>query len=58
MQVGKYLSKGVFVKLSKDVTNEVNRVGVEAKVHKNVSVQAEVGDDSEGKVMLRWKKDY
>jgi translocation and assembly module TamB len=58
VQVGKHLSKDVFVKLSKDVANATHRVAVEANLHKNVSVQAEVGDDQEGQMSLMWKYDY
>ena len=58
IQVGKYLSQGVLVKLSKDVMNEANRIGIEAKLLKNVSVQAEFGDDAAGEVRLRWKMDW
>ena len=58
VQIGKYLSKDVFVKLSKDVASAVNRVAIEANLHKNVSVQAEVGDDQEGQMSLMWKYDY
>ncbi|MDB6080779.1 MAG: hypothetical protein JWO53_51 [Chlamydiia bacterium] len=58
VQVGKYISKDVLMKLSKDVANAVNRVAVEAKLHKNISLQAEVGDDQEGQMSLMWKHDY
>lgn len=58
VQVGKHLSESVFLKLSKDVANAVNRVAIEATLHKNVSVQAEVGDDQEGQMSLMWKYDY
>ncbi len=58
IQVGKYLSHGVFVRLSKDVINAVNRVGIEAKIFKNICVQAEVGDDASHEVRLKWKKDW
>jgi len=58
VQVGKYVSKDVFVKLSKDVAKATNRVAVQAHLHKNVSVQAEVGDDQEGQMSVMWKYDY
>jgi len=58
VQIGKYLSNDLLLKLSKDVANEVNRIGVEANLHKNISVQAEVGDDQQGEMRIKWKYDY
>lgn len=57
-QVGKYISDGVMVTLSKDVTNEVNRVGVEACVAGNITAEANVGDNAETQVSLKWKVRY
>ncbi|HXF28245.1 MAG TPA: translocation/assembly module TamB domain-containing protein, partial [Chlamydiales bacterium] len=56
--VGKYLSKNLFVRLSKDVANAANRVAIQANLNKNLSVQAEVGDDQQGQMSLVWKHDY
>lgn len=58
VQVGKYISDGVIVTLSKDVTNEVNRVGVEANLSDHITAQANVGDDSETELLLEWKLQY
>lgn len=58
VQVGKYISQGVYVSVSKSVTAEANRLAIEADVVKNVKVQAEVGDDAEGLLLLKWKRDY
>lgn len=58
VQVGKYISDGVMVTLSKDVTNEVNRVGVEAQLTPHISVEANVGDDSQAELFLEWKHKY
>lgn len=58
IQVGKYISRGILVSVNKSVTSETNRVAIEARVMKNVKVQAEVGDDSEAELMLKWKHDY
>jgi len=57
-QVGKYISDGVLVTLSNDVTNEVNRVGVEAYLTKHIVAQVYVGDDAETQVSLQWKNRY
>lgn len=58
IQVGKYISRGILVSVNKSVTAEANRVAIEADILKNVKVQAQVGDDSEGQLQLKWKRDY
>lgn len=55
IQVGKYISKNVFVSVNK---SNVNRIAVEATLMPNIKLQAQVGDDSEGQVVLKWKHDY
>lgn len=58
VQVGKYLSKGIFVSVNKSVTAEANRLAIEANLIKNFKIQAEVGDDSDAQLQLKWKHDY
>lgn len=58
VQVGKYLSPGIFVSVNKSITAEANRLCIEANLIKNLKVQAAVGDDSQGELLLLWKKDY
>lgn len=58
LQVGKYITDGILVSINKSINAAANRVAIEAKLMKNVQAQAEVGDDSQGKIMLKWKKDY
>lgn len=58
VQVGKYLSRGILVSVNKSVTAEANQVALEAEIAKNVKVKAQVGDDSEGQLQLKWKRDY
>lgn len=58
LQVGKYISPGVLVSINKSLNAAANRVSIEADVHKNVKAQAEMGDDGQGKVSLKWKKSY
>lgn len=58
IQVGKYISKGVLVSVNKGINNEANRVGIEAKISHNIKVEAEVGDNAEGHLFLKWKRDY
>lgn len=58
VKVGKYISHGIFVSVNKSISAEANRVAIEANVIKNVKVQAEIGDDSAGQLLLKWKHDY
>lgn len=57
-QVGKYISDGVMVTLTKDITTEVNRIGIEAEVTNNITAEANVGDDAETQISLKWKYRY
>jgi hypothetical protein len=58
LKVGKYLSEGVAVTVSKDVTSDANYLGLEAQIAPEVTAEAEIGDDQEGIVSLKWKKNY
>lgn len=58
VQVGKYISQGVLISIHKSVTDQANRLSLEADLIKNFKVQAEVGDDADGQLRLKWKKDY
>lgn len=58
LRVGKYISKGIFVSLSKSINAEANQVGIEAKLIKDFKIKAEIGDNSSAKVNLKWEKDY
>ncbi len=58
LQVGKYISRGVFVKLNKSITSQANQVGIEANILPNIKAEAQVGDDSSTQLQLKWKKDY
>ena len=58
LQVGKFIYDGVLVNVSNDVADQVNRVGLEVNLSKNVTVQAEVGDDADAIVSLNWKHNY
>lgn len=55
VEVGKYISDNVLISVIK---SDVNRIAVEATLTDQIKLQAQVGDDSEGKLLLRWKKDY
>lgn len=58
LRVGKYISKGVLVSVNKSITAETNRVGIEANLTHNIKVEAQVGDDADAQLFLKWKKDY
>ena len=57
-QIGKYLTKGFFVGLTKSVDSDKNRIAIEADLTKSIKVRGEIDDDSEGKMWLQWKMDY
>lgn len=58
IRVGKYLSKGVAVTLSKDISSEANRVGLELNVTDEIQANALVGDDESAVLSLTWKKEF
>lgn len=58
VSVGKYISDGVLVTLSKDVTSEANRIGVEAHLTESILAEASLGDDAEAELSLEWKVNY
>jgi hypothetical protein len=58
IKVGKYISDGVAVTVSKDVGSDTNYVGFEAQLAPEVSAEAQVGADQIGVVSLKWKKNY
>lgn len=60
LQVGRYISDGVFVSYNKSINAGYDRVAIEANIRKNLKAQAEVGigDTAQGKLLLKWKKDY
>ena len=58
IRVGKYISRGVLISLHKSINSEHKHVAIEADIMSNFKVEAEVGSKSEGKMSLKWKKDY
>lgn len=58
LHVGKYISSGVFVSLKKSINADANQVAIEANLTPRIKIQAEVGDDAEGKMFLKYEKDY
>ena len=58
IKVGKYISDGVAVTVSKDVGSDANYVGFEAQLAPEVTAEAQVGADQIGVLSLKWKKNY
>lgn len=65
LKVGKYITDSTYLSVSrKQTTREggetsaTTSLGIETNLTKQISLEAEVGDDSTGQVNLWWKKDY
>lgn len=58
INIGKYITRGLYVSLNKGLTSEGGRVSVEADVMRNLKLKAEVSDDAAGKMLLMWRRDY
>jgi hypothetical protein len=58
IKVGKYISDGVAVTVSKEVGSDTNYVGFEAQLAPEITAEAQVGADQIGVVSLKWKKNY
>ncbi|NGX58507.1 MAG: Translocation and assembly module TamB, partial [Chlamydiae bacterium] len=50
LRLGKYISRGIYVSLSKSINAEANQLAIEANLTRHLKVQAEVGDNAEGKM--------
>lgn len=58
VSVGKYLSDGILISVSKSITAEANQVALEAHLTPHIKLQGEVGDNAEGRLHLKWENDY
>lgn len=65
IQLGKYITKDIFISLNKGFGEEPNRVALEAKLKKNIKIKVEAGDQStsdsdqaSGMISIIWKHDY
>lgn len=65
IQLGKYLTKDIFISLNKGFGEEANKVALEAKLKNNFKLKIEAGDRSDsdsdqaaGQISLIWKHDY
>ena len=55
---GKYLSENVYVEAQGGMTPEDQKVSVEIELSPNISVETEMGADSQGGGIIQWKMDY
>src|SRR5690606_30756378 len=53
VHVGKYISDNVLISVIK---SDVNRLAIEATITERIKLQAQVGDDSQGQLLLKWKR--
>ncbi len=60
LQVGKHLTENVIVSVNQGMTSLAPIIAIEAKVHKNLKIQAEAGvaEDAPIQMSIKWKKDY
>jgi translocation and assembly module TamB len=58
LSVGKYVAPGVFLKLQQGLGAGGSRAVVEVEITDNISVETDVGADSQSSVGVNWKVDY
>lgn len=58
VQVGKYINKYLYISLNKSITDDSNSIAVDAKVTKNVKARAQITDNAETQLLLKWKHDF
>jgi len=58
VEIGKYILPSLYFCLKKSVADGPNQAAIVAKFPHHFKAQGEVGDDAEGKFMLKWERDY
>lgn len=58
VQIGKYLTRSLYVAFDKGITSPANRIILEAALRPNLKLQAELSDSAEGQLHLKWRHDY
>lgn len=58
LQVGKYLTKSLFIAFNKGITSPTNRIILEAELLPSLKLQGEISDTAEGQLNLKWRHDY
>ncbi len=58
VNIGKYLSKDVYVSVNRGINTDSNRVKLEANIIRHVKFHAELNDQATSRLQLMWKHDY
>ncbi|MEQ8395255.1 translocation/assembly module TamB domain-containing protein [Thalassobaculum sp.] len=58
LSVGKYVAPGVFLKLQQGLSGAGSKAVVEVEITDSISVETDVGADSQSRVGVNWKVDY
>ncbi|MCP4630966.1 MAG: translocation/assembly module TamB [bacterium] len=58
ISAGKYLSEKVYIEAEGGAKPEDQKVSIEIELTPNISLESEVGADSQGSVGINWKMDY
>ena len=58
LSAGKYVGDNVYLQVEQGLGPESGKVSVEVEVTPNITVESEVGVDSQGGAGINWKWDY
>ena len=58
LSVGKYVAPGVFLKLQQGPGGSGSKAVVEVEITDSITVETDVGADSQSRVGVNWKLDY
>lgn len=58
VQVGRQLSRRLYLSVNRNITDDINSVALEANVIKNLKFRGEINDDVEPQFFLKWKRDF
>jgi translocation and assembly module TamB len=58
LDMGRYLHERVYLRLSKGLGTGRDKVSVEIDVHRYISVESEVGTDSQGGIGINYRRNF
>ncbi|MFC1892042.1 translocation/assembly module TamB domain-containing protein, partial [Thermodesulfobacteriota bacterium] len=58
ISIGKYLRDNIYIEMEKGFTDDSGKVSVEVEVTPDISVESDIGMDSQGGLGINWKWDY
>jgi autotransporter translocation and assembly factor TamB len=58
ISAGKYLTDRIYLEVEKGMHFESGKTSVEVEVTPRITIESEVGEDSEGGIGIQWKRDY